>query len=78
MEFTLNYNNFEETLRLPVNPKGFKISQKNNVKAYNIVEVGDIIQINSESLASLTLDSFFHLSLDHIVVTKIFLILMKQ
>ncbi len=59
MEFTLNYNNFEETLRLPVNPKGFKISQKNNVKAYNIVEVGDIIQINSESLASLTLDSFF-------------------
>jgi len=59
MEFSLSYNNFEETLRLPVNPKGFKITQKNNVKAYKIVEVGDVIQINSESLASLTLDSFF-------------------
>lgn len=55
MQFWLAYNNFAESLQLPVNPSSFELQQGMRHTTINIAELGDITQIGGVDLAKITL-----------------------
>lgn len=59
MQFWLTFNNYEEKIQLPVNPSEFQIKtgKKNNV--VDIVDLGEINIIGGNTLAEITISSFF-------------------
>lgn len=59
MKFWLSFNNFEEKLQLPVNPKGYEFVTGNKNDTADIVGLGELNLLGGEKLAEIELTSFF-------------------
>lgn len=59
MDIYLNFNNGEDSLRLPVLPPSISFSKTNGNTTVNINEIGDINLIGKTGLGEITIESFF-------------------
>ncbi|UQZ33669.1 hypothetical protein C2I18_09020 [Paenibacillus sp. PK3_47] len=57
--FFLSYNNYEEVIRLPVNPETLEIKEAGDSKSYSIIDLGVINAIAYPKLTELTIESLF-------------------
>ncbi|MBW4083871.1 LysM peptidoglycan-binding domain-containing protein [Paenibacillus sp. S150] len=55
----LGFNNFEEVIRLPVNPETLEIKESGDGKSYTIIDLGEINAIAYPKLTELTIESVF-------------------
>ena len=59
MEIWLSYNNYEQSLQLPVHPPEIRISTANLNKVIPIAQAGEILAIGRSGLAELEISSHF-------------------
>lgn len=59
MEFWLSFNNFEQKIQLPVNPKGYAVITGNKNTVIDVENFGELNIIGKDRLAELELSSFF-------------------
>ncbi len=57
--FFLSFNNYEEVIRLPVNPEMLEIKESGDGKSYSIIELGEINAITYPKLTELSIESMF-------------------
>lgn len=57
--FFLSYNNYEEVIRLPVNPETLEIKETGDSKSYSIIDLGEINAIAYPKLTELAIESIF-------------------
>ncbi|NQX48628.1 LysM peptidoglycan-binding domain-containing protein [Paenibacillus tritici] len=57
--FYLSFNNYEEVIRLPVNPETLEIKENGDSKSYTIVNFGEINVIAYPKLTEITIESMF-------------------
>ncbi|MEK4849735.1 LysM peptidoglycan-binding domain-containing protein [Paenibacillus sp. FSL H7-0756] len=57
--FYLSFNNYEEVIRLPVNPETLEIKENSDGKSYTIVDFGEINAIAYPKLTEITIESMF-------------------
>ncbi|MFD2881008.1 LysM peptidoglycan-binding domain-containing protein [Paenibacillus rhizoplanae] len=57
--FYLSFNNYEEVIRLPVNPETLEIKEIGDGKSYTIVDFGEINAIAYPKLTEITIESMF-------------------
>ncbi|WP_340025973.1 LysM peptidoglycan-binding domain-containing protein [Paenibacillus sp. FSL K6-1096] len=57
--FYLSFNNYEEVIRLPVNPETLEIKENGDSKSYTIVDFGEINAIAYPKLTEITIESMF-------------------
>ncbi len=59
MDFWLSYNNFSESLQLPVNPGEFSVKAGNKNTVVDIQDLGELNLIGRSKLAEVQIASFF-------------------
>lgn len=57
--FYLSFNNYEEVIRLPVNPETLEIKENGDSKSYTVIDVGEINAIAYPKLTEITIESIF-------------------
>ncbi|MHA6533059.1 LysM peptidoglycan-binding domain-containing protein [Paenibacillus sp. BAC0078] len=57
--FFLSYNNYQEAIRLPVNPETLEIKESGDGKSYSIIDLGEINTIAYPKLTEITIESIF-------------------
>ncbi|WNS42847.1 LysM peptidoglycan-binding domain-containing protein [Paenibacillus sp. MMS20-IR301] len=57
--FFLSFNNYEEVIRLPVNPETLEIKEIGDGKSYTIIDLGEINAIAYPKLTEITIESIF-------------------
>jgi LysM repeat protein len=57
--FYLSFNNYEEVIRLPVNPESLEIKESGDGKSYTVVDFGEINAIAYPKLTEITIESMF-------------------
>lgn len=57
--FYLSFNNYEEVIRLPVNPETLEIKEIGDSKSYTVVDFGEINAIAYPKLTEITIESMF-------------------
>ncbi len=55
----LNFNDFKESFRLPVNPETLEIKESGDGKSYTIIDLGEINTIAYPKLTEITIESIF-------------------
>lgn len=55
----LNFNNFSDSFRLPVNPETLEIKESGDGKSYTIIDLGEINTIAYPKLTEITIESIF-------------------
>ncbi|ASA24316.1 LysM peptidoglycan-binding domain-containing protein [Paenibacillus donghaensis] len=55
----LNFNNMEESIRLPVNPETLEIKESGDGTSYTLIDLGEINSIAYPKLTELTIESIF-------------------
>jgi nucleoid-associated protein YgaU len=59
MQFWLSYDNFKESLQLPVNPSSFALARGMSNTVITLAELGELNQIGELRLATTKIQSFF-------------------
>lgn len=59
MQFWLSFNNFKESLQLPVNPSSFSFVQGMRNTVLSLAELGELNQIGELGLGTIKIQSFF-------------------